>query len=327
MSWTAVSSTGLGSAHVTDVVATTAGFVAVGQVNENGHTNGGIWTTLDGTTWDQVSTAQDEAFLAVVAAGPGYVAISVKCGSAGAECIGPSSWTSNDGKTWTQHVMDTCCLVNNLTGTASTVVAVGADISTGFPQKPTDAAAFVSADGATWTRATGDQSFKQASMGTTATLGSGFVALGNGQTSMIAWDSADGKTWAQAPASEALKSGQASDTTTLANMYVVVGRDGSEAVSWTSSDGKSWTRSATSAATDNTAMNKVTAAGSNLIAVGHDSSGTGVLWSSADGLTWTRESSLPGGAADFSAVASNEKQVVVVGSTQAGAAVVLVGAL
>ena len=88
--------------------------------------------------------------------------------------------------------MDTCCLFNDLAATANTVVEVGADVSTGYPQKPTDVASFASGGGATWTRATGDQSFKQASMGSVGALGSGFAALGNGQTSMIAWTSADG---------------------------------------------------------------------------------------------------------------------------------------
>ena len=297
----------------------------MGQVNENGHINGGIWTTSDGTTWERLTVgASDQAFLGVVAGGPGYVAMSVLCAPGGGECNAPSSWTSADGKTWTPHVMDTCCLFNDLTATASTVVEVGADVSTGYPQKPTDVAAFVSADGATWTRATGDQSFKQASMGSVGALGSGFAALGNGQTSMIAWTSAVGATWAQAPASDALKTAQASDMTTLSNLLVGVGRDGSGAVSWTSADGKTWTRSATSAATDNAAMNKVAVAGARVVAVGHDSTGAGAVWSSADGLTWSPESSLPGGASDFSAVAANEHQVVVFGSTTSGAAVLLV---
>ena len=328
ISWTLVPSTGLGTASVADVIATSAGFVAVGYVNENGHTNGGIWTSSDGTTWDRVTVAaSDESFLRVAAAGSAYVAISVHCAPGAGECSAPSSWTSTDAKTWTEHVIDSCCSINDITATAQSVVAVGADLSTGFPATPADAAAFVSTDGAKWTRAKGDQTFKQASMGAVGTLGSGYAVLGTGQTSMIAWTSADGATWTGAPPSESLHTADASDMASLPDLLVSVGRDGSEAVSWTSADGTAWTRSAKSASTDNAAMSKVTGAGAYLVAVGHDSTGAGAIWSSTDGLTWTRASSLPGAASGFSAVAANENQIVVFGSTTFGAAVLLVGAL
>jgi len=328
VSWTPVTGTEFGAAMVTDLIATSAGFLAVGSVNENGHTNGGIWTSSDGTKWRRVTvSASDQDFIGVVAAGTGgYVAISLQC--AGGECLAPaSSWTSTDGQTWAQHAMDGCCAPNDLAATPSTVALVGSDVSTGFPQTPTDVAAFTSADGATWARATGDQSFKQASMGSVGALGSRFAALGNGQTSMIAWTSADGKTWAQAPASDALQTAQASDMTTFSNILVAVGRNASGAVSWTSPDGTAWTRSSASAATDNAAMNKVAVAGALLVAVGHDSGGAGAIWSSADGLTWTEASSLPGGASDFTAVAANKNQIVVFGSTTTGATVLLVAEL
>jgi hypothetical protein len=224
-------------------------------------------------------------------------------------------------------VIDSCCLINDIAATANSVVAVGADVSTGFPQTPTDVAAFVSTDGAKWTRAKGDQTFKQASMGAVSALGSSYAVLGTGQTSMIAWTSADGATWTAAPPSESLQTAEASDMASLPNLLVSVGRDGSEAVSWTSVDGKAWTRSAKSASTDNATMSKVTGAGALLVAVGHDSTGAGAIWSSTDGLTWTRASSLPGGATGFSAAAADENQIVVIGSTDSGATVLLVGAL
>ena len=96
-----------GDEAVRDIVATKAGFVAVGSRNVDSEQDGAAWFSPDGTTWKQVTSAAlggagRQELLAVANTGRGLVAggYAEPLGSAAPAL--PAVWTSPDGQRWTR---------------------------------------------------------------------------------------------------------------------------------------------------------------------------------------------------------------------------------
>jgi hypothetical protein len=96
-----------GDEAVRDIVATQAGFVAVGSRNVNNEQDGLAWFSPDGTTWKQVAApalggAGRQELLSVANTGKGLVAggYAEPLGSAAPAL--PAVWTSPDGQRWTK---------------------------------------------------------------------------------------------------------------------------------------------------------------------------------------------------------------------------------
>jgi hypothetical protein len=325
--WNAVSDTSaFGAATVHEVIANGSGFVAVGHVIANGAPNGAIWTSPDGLAWTAQSVdAPSQTFLHVGHVGSALVAIGSQCGGGG-ECVGSSFWSSPDGTTWTEHgdYQDMSYLVGLANGPFG-VAAVGADWSTGYPQNPADVAAYVSADGTTWSRSPNGAGMQAATMGAVALGGPGLVALGNTGPNLTAWTSPDGRTWTASTASSGLGTGEVREMIRFGSKLLAVGRDGQDAVAWTSADGTTWTRSATGATSLQAAvMEALTASATTVFAVGQDhTTGSGAIWTSTDGTSWAKVGSVPGGAADVGTVALAGTTLVAFGRAGNGSVVIL----
>lgn len=174
-----------------------AGFVAVGA--DAGEAAAAVWTSMDGGLWQHI--AHDEAVFggdgvqmmnAVVAGGPGYVAVGTDLGR-GAAAV----WTSPDGLDWQRVRHDEAVfggdgvqMISSVTAGGPGLVAVGID---GMAT-----AVWTSSDGLLWERVAGDQArFMQASMNSVVAGGPGLVAVGfdvDRETAAV-WTSPDGHNW------------------------------------------------------------------------------------------------------------------------------------
>jgi hypothetical protein len=200
------------------------------------------------------------------------------------------------------------------------LVAVGSESVDG----DSDAAAWISADGLTWTRVPHDEANLGGRNGQTMRAvvagGPGLVAVGyesSGQDSDAAvWTSVDGSTWTRVPHDEAVFGGdwrQAMQAVVTGGPGLVAvgydesnaGRDdaggrATDAAVWTSADGSIWTRvphdEAVFGGDNSRAMTAVVVGGPGLVAVGYDSANQGwagmdanaAVWTSPDGIAWTR---------------------------------------
>jgi hypothetical protein len=221
------------------------------------------------------------------------------------------------------------------------LVAVGSESVDG----DSDAAAWISADGLTWTRVPHDEANLGGRNGQTMRAvvagGPGLVAVGyesSGQDSDAAvWTSVDGSTWTRVPHDEAVFGGDNSRAMTAVVAggpgLVAVGYDSANqgwagmdanAAVWTSPDGIAWTRVPNAEVFGDRLwqiMNAVTRGGPGLVAVGHDGAVNdydAAVWTSTDGIIWTRvlpDEAVFGGSdvQEMSAVAAADSGLVAVG--------------
>jgi hypothetical protein len=177
--------------QVFDVVSTDTGYVAVGRADRiQGDTilsDGAVWTSPDGITWNQIAedaaTFADAYLMAITETDQGLVAVGVL-----AQDTGFGVWTSPDGNTWTKRVVDT-----SFPGPMGLF-----DVTEGTPGVLTAGVfggLWLSPDGVTW-QDVADPDFRVRSV---APRGDGFVAVGDscddtGCTTAV-WTSPDGITW------------------------------------------------------------------------------------------------------------------------------------
>ena len=208
---------GSDSVTVTDVVATSGGWLAVGRQDPECQTNCGseptkawVWTSDDGVSWTRV--ADQEAFkgggmVSVARGSSGFVAVGAAAGHA-------AIWTSPDGLTWSRVPDDPMFhgpsslggLPVAVTGVAirdGVTVVVG--VATAQDTCPSgDAAtscpgvrAWWTADGHIWSKASVEKAKDGQVFGVATTI-DGFLATGpSGGTSCLGgiWRSADGRAW------------------------------------------------------------------------------------------------------------------------------------
>jgi hypothetical protein len=208
---------GTGSQAMNSVVAGGPGLVAVGNDVSADRWDAAVWTSPDGLSWTRVP--HDEAVFggtgsqrmnSVVAGGPGLVAVGLDSSGYDSAAV---VWTSPDGLTWTRIPHNVAVFggagwqrMNSVVAGGPGLVAIGSDESGG----DTDAAAWTSPDGLTWTRVPHDEAVfggtgSQEMMSVVAG-GPGLVAIGyevSGYDSIaVVWTSPDGLTWTRVPHNE-----------------------------------------------------------------------------------------------------------------------------
>lgn len=223
LSWTVApdafpgSPAGTDTVGVTDVVATDAGWLAVGREDPACNTNCGnepvralVWTSSDGLRWmpigDQASF-DGGGMATVTRGGPGYVA----AGSAGGHA---AIWTSTNGDAWSRVPDDPMfgpktdpsfpAAVVGVAARENVVVAVGMDMSDGGGS----VLAWWSADGQSWSEATVEGPL-HGQVFDVAVTPDGFLATGpSGEPSCLGgiWASSAGRVW-QCVASDPLLAG------------------------------------------------------------------------------------------------------------------------
>jgi hypothetical protein len=298
--------------EVTAVTATTAGFVAVGfqaMPGEGpvGRSQGVVWQSADGRTWQpQIDPAFQFVTLEEVAAvGDSVFAFGSleTCDLINNECVEPSQagwaiWRSIAGGAWERLEAPSSMLLGTMD---RVVVAHGALIASGWSgQAGQSAIVWRSTDGTTWTETT-----DLAGMDPVDAVGeipSGIVAFGGsfsgdvGDADLVAAASADGTSFAPV----ALPALSATTIQSLAagpSGVVGVG-DGDDielgfnAVALFSTDGLTWTQAdATDGSFAGTQLNAAHALPQGFVALGYTpdvDAGTtaGGSWISADGLAW-----------------------------------------
>jgi len=294
----------------------------------------GLWTSLDGITWDRVPYVE--------ALGTGEIN-SVTGGGPGLVAVGSGIW-SFDGLTWTRRVESGLSHLFSVVAGGPGFVAVGEGPSD-EEYWDADAAVWSSVDGTNWTRVPHDElvfgGAGRQSMSAVTVGGPGLVAVGaveKGSSEFeeywdaAVWTSVDGISWVRVRHDEAVFGGDGSQmmnsVTAGGPGLVAVGSSEGDAEVWTSPDGVTWTRIRHDGSTfADSHMNSVTTAGPGVVAVGS----TGVVrdaavWTSLDGINWTRvphnESTFGGGY--MSGVTAGGPGLVVVGESGGSRAAVWV---
>ncbi len=253
-------------------------------------------------TWEQVSTQSafglDDVISSVIEGGPGLVAVGGAMNAGNADA---AVWTSADGVTWDriagpdvlgvtvgyQMIMD---VANGPMG----LVAVGwVDTKFGDLDPPI----WVSPDGLTWSRLTGNaDAFSPGSLINAITTGGpGFVAVGISDVGSAAiWVSGDGKSWTRVeqPLGDGYTDSQITDILATDSGLVAVGFADPEwqhfatgrVLAWTSQDGLTWDRSDLGSETGT--VWAVAGTGDTAIAVGNTSDDS-AAWISSDAKTWS----------------------------------------
>ena len=150
--------------------------------------HGAVWVSDDGRDWARQAVVPE--FVAVAATASGFVA-------AADGSDGPEVWSSPDGLAWSIVATSTVLGQGQVRAMAATPVGVVA-VGSGSPADASSqtAAAWRSADGTHWTRATAQPWFSNASMDDIAVSGSAIVASGNDVgTGAAVWRSVDGLAW------------------------------------------------------------------------------------------------------------------------------------
>ena len=271
-----------------------------------------LWRSSDGRRWRPLrsSAAFDLAFVHSMVAAPdgGLIAVGTEPSVAPVVSRGPphaKTWVSSNGDSW---LLDDAPfrdepLAQSLTGVArrgDRVVAVG---SLTRSVVDFDAVFWVRDGSGPWRRVRGVPSSEGEGAEGAARVCAGrpgWLALGTGADTPVAWSSADGEAWE--PVADAGLAAAGEDIRTCigvgGRLLAIGSARGSggrrSAAAWTSTDGRSWTASASPAlrADVDLRIDHVAAEGNDVVAVGIEGRGGNgpiALWRSSDcGGSWAR---------------------------------------
>ncbi len=291
------------------MVAVTRGsdqFVAVGRTvrtsGDDVETQGAIWASADGTTWDRLAVpgATGAAVSGVISDEDGYVA----WGASGTD-LGVAFWVSPDGRAWTRTpgiVSPDPVEVTGVARLGDELVAVGR-AEVGSPDgDPIEAfRTWVSADGRAWQPVTPSTPAGW-SGGVEGLMGTGDALVGwVGPTSLT---STDARLWAAAPVAgdrEWVEEIVATDGTAVAvGSGPVVGEAGAPpppSAIWTMPPDGAWNPVMLQPEPSVGQLRAAVWYPGGFVALGSADTQT-VVWRSADGIAWTEASSVPDTAID-----------------------------
>jgi hypothetical protein len=282
---------------------------------------GGSWSRVpDDEAGFDAGAAEGVELHAVVAGGPGYVAVGMVghlWDPMGTNVAGV--WTSSDGRAWTRVPDDEVfggtgtTVMTAVTAGGPGLVAVGFELQGG---NLGDAAVWISDDGLSWSRITDQQTAlggpNDERLWAVTSGGPGLVAVGYERPAEVydeslaaVWVSPDGRSWSRISddtgAFSVAEGQMMSDVTAGGPGLVAVGSvETTASAVWTSPDGLVWNAVQDPEALSEPGappMGRVATGGPGLIATGAMcSSGpddepctwTGGVWTSPDGTDWTR---------------------------------------
>ncbi len=289
-----------------DVVWTGSRFVATGSALDD---STAFVESADGATWHRWPGGSPAGIPLHLAAGPpGVVAV-------GSIDDRPASWFSPDGQTWTVKVDpfpagrigSDRVTATDVVATNSGWLAVGRQdplCNSNCSTTPVRALAWMSKDGLSWRRVTGQRAFEDGAINAVARTGSGFVAGGmtkdNAAGHAAFWTSPNGSAWARVPDARLFRAAKRKLWTEVKDIavdhgsVVAVGM-GSEDASdfairawWSTDDGHSW---ALAEGDWRRAGPGLAVAGTpeGFLAIGPGSNQAGCgdgVWDSVDGRSW-----------------------------------------
>ncbi|HTK46007.1 MAG TPA: hypothetical protein VL749_11730 [Patescibacteria group bacterium] len=322
--WTATSPSSLAGATLADAVPYGSGFVAVGAGPDVGSTQaGGIWVSVDGTTWNLVTADLSATHLkAVTVTGKGLVAAGEHCTG---ECIGYRLWSSPDGQAWSgpsEPSGSDDFVAVGVAAREQTLVAVGGKIVDLAGGNGEDGRVMTSSDGKTWTVGPDIPAMHSVRLGGIGSGPDAFVVVGSvdsGSTRTgAAWTSADGAAWTRASDDPSFAGALLTSVAVGGPGFVAAGSIGPNGAVWTSIDGKSWTHVDDAKAFAGRQLVDIAATPGGLVVVGNDATG-GHAWTSTDATTWHDAGQLPGAdAAKFVAVTIGTKSTMIGGKPLPG---------
>lgn len=226
----------------------------------------------------------------------------------------PAFATSRDGKTWTRGLVDggpTTGVAVAVTQFGTATIAVGIDRCRVYVSESVgdvasasgcQAAIWRSTDGATWTRAAGDQ-LEAAALTTVIDFDSFAIAAGTRGDRAVVFTSSDGMAWESIEGSTEFDRAVIVGLASKPGRVVAVGYQlaapagggvSSVPVTWSSTDGRSWSGPVTLPAPQDSLTRAVAAGFAGFVALGSapllvDGYVTGrqrLAWASQDGLSW-----------------------------------------
>lgn len=287
------------------------GLVGVGSDSSGGDLDAAVWLSADGREWERVP--HDEGLFGgpgnqhmntIVAGGPGFVAVGW---DASGGDLDAAVWTSVDGVTWERAGGPDAGFsgpgeqfINKVTVGGPGLVAVGADGRAGT----SDAAVWLSSDGAAWERVTGEalrgpgtQRLRGIAIGAGTMVAVGFDSGSEGADA-AAWFSADGRAWQRVPQASLARPGDDQMAMAVPGgpgflAAGFAGSDGgdSQAAVWTSADGASWSLdpSGVFGGPGDQDIEFLVETTGGWVAVGSGGRGQEVdvlVWTSEDGTSW-----------------------------------------
>lgn len=288
---------------ITDATSVGGTLVAVGAYQDDaGQSGAATWHSIDGLLWRralQLPGAMDAQIEDVTVGPAGLVAVGF---FAQGEDIGPRTWTSQDGLSWTVSD-DTDLRRGQMSAVAANALGY---VVLGFDPQTGEGLVWTSRDGRDWSAPMSVPAFEvQPSVNDVVALGQGFLAYGSTAHNERAalWTSIDGRQWRQVEGFPTSPSSSVNAVTASGTRLVAVGASylerGTVALAWTSTDGLEWQRVLDHDANEPGEMLSATPLGTRFLAVGsiggerrEDLRAT--VWSSDDGLGWRREPEQPG---------------------------------
>ena len=248
------------------LVSTPTGLLAIGQQRIWASTDGATWTEIDSPSWRAMWPSGLSQLLSVASGPAGVVVIGLEAGGSGA---GPTRVVhSSDGRTWEQVTLPAgeTPIVRDVATYPGGFVIVGRDGAPddeASPEHPAivpgigTAAAWMSADGVTWTESSVEAISVQGGGMTELLVGAnGLFAVGinddvdyypaglQGSGEVVTtWASADGSSWTVAGVlGEAVPpmGRLASDGTLMVGLGLRQASVGQDPTAWASTDGQHW---------------------------------------------------------------------------------------
>ncbi|HET9522174.1 MAG TPA: hypothetical protein VFO73_14090 [Candidatus Limnocylindrales bacterium] len=243
---------------VADVAVAGDLVVAVGATAPTGDPSGrpAVWLSEDGRTWESATIDGDGEIAALVVGDEQHLAAGNTRAGAGTEA---AVWASSDGREWTKVAGDAFAPEPGCSSTRAEDIAAGTG---GYVAVGTEwgggscgqhAAAWLSPDGRTWSRA--EMAPGSHAMHNVVGGPDGYVAAGAGKASANEGTrgafvfSPDGRAWTQAPDQEGLRGAEPQAVVADPLGYLAIGmaitdlRSGAMApAAWRSSDGRAWDR-------------------------------------------------------------------------------------
>jgi len=209
------------------------------------------------------------------------------------------AWTSTNATSWSLSTID-----DRVGSFAMAVTARSGTRFVAVGRSGVDAAAWTSADGKTWSRASvarlasGSLADAPERMTTVIDTPAGLLAGGSagpelGDRQARFWRSSDGTTWTPIADAAAFGGAEVVAITPIPSGYLALGRLGTGqratgSIAWLSADGETWRR-IDDRALANGLLAAVAVTADGVLAVGSDlDEREAVVWASADGVTWTR---------------------------------------
>jgi hypothetical protein len=226
-----------------------------------------LFVTVAGGTWQAATGITAGSYEAVVAGGPGFVAVGTDQEVGGVSAVVA---TSIDGFSWTETMPGamTGATIGGLAAGPARLVAVG--------QVAGQPAVWTSSDGRTWTRISSPPT--GGTLTDVAQVDANWVAVGSGAGRAMAWTSSDGTAWRPVPAGAGLDGSTVDRIEVVGSEFVALGqstpRDGA---AWLSVDGTSWSRLDTGDIFNRANITAVTSIDGRLVLFGVDASGQAIL--------------------------------------------------